>query len=136
MQEDAMERHYFSGTEALMRDFRTLQVWQKAHQMTLTVYKATAHFPREEAYGLVSQIRRAAVSIPMNIAEGCGRDGDAELARFMQIAMGSASELEYGIVLAHDLGLLSQDEHGQLSEASVEIKRMLASLIRKLRADS
>jgi four helix bundle protein len=78
-----------------MKDFRTLTVWQKAHQLTLAVYKATRGFPKEEMYGLTSQVRRASSSIPANIAEGCGRDGDAELARFFQIAMGSASELEY-----------------------------------------
>jgi len=119
-----------------MRDFRKLQVWEKAHQMALAVYKATAHFPRTEIYGLVSQIRRAAVSIPTNIAEGCGRDGEAELGRFMQIAMGSASELEYELVLAHELGYISHDERAQLSHDIEEIKRMLTAFFRKLTADS
>jgi four helix bundle protein len=118
-----------------MRDFRKLQVWQKAHQLTLAVYKVTAHFPRTEMYGMVSQMRRAAVSIPTNIAEGCGREGEAELGRFMQIAMGSASELEYQVLLAKDLGLLGHNEHEQLSEGTSEIKRMLTSFFRKLTAD-
>jgi hypothetical protein len=78
-----------------VKGFRDLKVWEKAHQLTLQVYKATASFPKEEMFGLTSQIRRAAASIPANIAEGCGRSGDAELGRFLQIAMGSASELEY-----------------------------------------
>jgi four helix bundle protein len=89
-----------------MRDFRELKVWHKSHQLTLDIYTATRGFPREEVYGLTSQFRRSSASIPANIAEGCGRTGDAELARFMLIAMGSASELEYHLLLAHDLGFL------------------------------
>ena len=89
-----------------MKDFRNLKVWEKSHQLALAVYKATSTFPRHELYGLTSQIRRACASIPANIAEGCGRSGDAELARFLQIAMGSASELEYHLLLARDLGFL------------------------------
>ncbi len=88
-----------------MRDFRQLMVWEKSHQLTLEIYQATGAFPREELYGLTSQIRRAAASIPANIAEGCGKDTETELARYMQISMGSASELEYHLLLAHDLGL-------------------------------
>jgi four helix bundle protein len=136
MPEDAMERHYFFARGCRTRDFRKLQVWQKAHQLALAVYKVTAHFPRTETYGLVSQMRRAAVSIPTNIAEGCGREGEAELRRFMQIAMGSASELEYEVLLAQDLGLLEHDEHDQLHEGASEIKRILTSFVRKLNADS
>lgn len=89
-----------------MRDFRQLQVWDKAHQLTLLIYEATLKFPREELYGLTSQIRRAAVAIPANIAEGCGKDTELELARYMQISMGSASELEYHLLLARDLRYL------------------------------
>lgn len=81
-----------------MRDFRELKVWQKSHQLTLAIYKATVKFPKDEMYGLTSQIRRASASIAANIAEGCGRNGEAELGRFLQIAMGSASELEYQVV--------------------------------------
>ena len=86
-----------------MKDFRQLKVWERAHQLTLAVYRATTTFPRDETYGLSSQIRRAASSIPSNIAEGCGRDGDAELSRFCQMARGSASELEYQLLLARVL---------------------------------
>ena len=92
-----------------MKDFRKLEVWEKAHALTLSVYHAADPFPREELYGLTSQIRRAAVSIPTNIAEGCGRGSEAELARFLQIAMGSASEVEYELLLARDLGFLKLD---------------------------
>ena len=88
-----------------MKDFRELQVWRKAHELTLAVYQITASFPREELYGLTAQLRRAGSSIAANLAEGCGRNGDAELARFCSIAMGSASELEYHLLLARDLKL-------------------------------
>ena len=94
-----------------MRDFKNLKVWQKSHSLTLTVYKSTAAFPKEEVYGLTSQIRRACSSIPANIAEGCGRASEAELSRFLQIAMGSASELEYHLLLTHDLGFLKDDAY-------------------------
>ena len=88
-----------------MQSFRNLQVWQKSHRLTLDVYAASKVFPRDEIFGLTSQMRRASASIGMNIAEGCCRKGDAEMARFLQIAMGSASELEYQFLLAHDLGI-------------------------------
>ena len=103
--------------------------------MTLLVYKATASFPREEMFGLTSQIRRSCSSIPANIAEGCGRKGDSEMARFLQIAMGSASELEYHLLLVHDLGLLKAHAFRDLSKEVVEVKRMLSAFIKKLKAD-
>ena len=118
-----------------VKDFRDVKVWQKSHQLTLAVYRATATFPKDELYGLRSQMRRCCVSIPANIAEGCGRDGDKELARFLQLAMGSASELEYHVLLAHDLHLLNVGDHESLTREVTEVKRMLASFIRKLRAD-
>lgn len=118
-----------------MKDFRKLQVWAKAHQLTLTIYQVTASFPRDETYGLASQIRRAASSIPSNIAEGCGREGDAELSRFCTIARGSASELEYQILLARDLKLIQPHDYEQLAERTTEIKRMLTVLVQKLTAD-
>lgn len=118
-----------------MKDFRNIKVWEKAHRLVVAVYDATARFPKEEIYGLTSQIRRAAGSIPANIAEGCGRDGDAELARFCQIAMGSASELEYHLLLARDLKYLNDSAHKEIDKALIEVKRMLASFIQKLRAD-
>ncbi|HOU15043.1 MAG TPA: four helix bundle protein [Anaerolineae bacterium] len=119
-----------------MRDFRTLQVWEKAHRLTLAVYKATVTFPQTELYGLTSQIRRASASIPANIAEGCGRDTETELARFMHIAAGSASELEYHLLLAHDLGFLPSAAYTDLHTNVTEIKRMLTAFTQKLKARS
>ena len=119
-----------------MRDFKTLKVWEKAHNLTVKMYGATATFPKEEQYGLTSQIRRACSSIPANIAEGCGRRGNVELAHFMHIGMGSASELEYHLMLAHDLGFLDDSNYIQLSDEVREVKRMLTSLIQKLKAVS
>jgi four helix bundle protein len=118
-----------------MKDFRKLKVWERAHELVLALYQTTASFPRDETYGLTAQIRRSASSIPSNIAEGCGRDGDAELARFCLIARGSASELEYQILLAHDLKLIPSGRYEELSQAIIEIKRMLTVLVQKLTAD-
>jgi four helix bundle protein len=118
-----------------MQDFKVLKVWEKSHQLALTVYKATARFPKEELYGLTSQIRRASASIPANIAEGCGREGKAELARFLLVSMGSASEVEYHFLLAHDLGFLNEQDYRLLSGNVTEIKRMPSSFIRKLRSE-
>ncbi|PYS04261.1 MAG: diversity-generating retroelement protein bAvd family protein [Acidobacteria bacterium] len=118
-----------------MKDFRNLNVWIKAHELVSAVYSVTASFPRDETYGLGSQIRRAASSIPANIAEGCGRQGDAELARFCIIARGSASELEYQLLLARDLKLIQPADYEQLSLQTVELKRMLTVLVQKLTAD-
>ena len=119
-----------------MKDFRKLKVWQKSHQLALDLYQVTASFPRTESYGLTAQIRRAAASIPSNLAEGCGRRGDAELARFCDIAGGSASELEYQLLLARDLKLIQPDVYEQLVKQTTEIKRMLTVFVRKLKAES
>ena len=119
-----------------MKDFRKLTVWGKAHSLVIEIYKVTASFPKSETFGLTSQIRRATASIPANIAEGCGRDGEADLARFLQIALDSASELEYHILLAHDLNLINDASYDNLNSRVIEVKRMLASLIQKLRADN
>lgn len=119
-----------------MRDFRKLTVWQKAHELVIQVYRATAGFPKEEIYGLTSQMRRCGASIPANIAEGCGRHGDAEFRRFLQIAAGSASELEYHLLLANELEYLKVDKYRTLDTQVIEIKRMISSLIQKLTADS
>jgi four helix bundle protein len=118
-----------------MRDFREFKVWHKAHNLTLDIYRSTTTFPREELYGLTSQLRRASSSIPANIAEGCGRGGNAELARFLQIGMGSASELEYHILLARDLTYLPELIYDPLQDRVVEVKRMLTSLLTKVRAN-
>lgn len=119
-----------------MKDFRQLKVWEKAHQLTLELYQMTANFPRHETYGLTNQIRRASSSICANLAEGCGRNGDAELARFCFIARGSASELEYHLLLARDLHLLQTSDHDKLTLKTIEVKRMLTALIQKLSAES
>lgn len=119
-----------------MRDFRQLKVWENAHVLALAVYNATSTFPKTEAFGLTSQLRRAAVSIPANIAEGCGRSGEPELARFLRIALGSASELEYHLILSADLNYLNKSDSQVLSEQVTAIKRMLTSLIQKLTAES
>jgi four helix bundle protein len=119
-----------------MRDFRTLLAWQRSHAFALGVYKLTASFPREEMYGLTSQIRRSATSVPANIAEGCGSDGGLDLARFLQIAMRSASELQYQLILARDLQYVRHDAHAELERELIEVRRMLNALIRKVRSDA
>ena len=103
--------------------------------LTLDIYKLTASFPHEERYGLTSQMRRSAVSVPSNIAEGCGRGSDADFARFLQIAMGSASELEYQVLLAHDLRFLKEADYSQCTSQVQEVKRMLSAFLKKLTAD-
>jgi len=119
-----------------MQDFRKLNVWAKAHRLTLDIYKATKSFPRQEMYGLPSQMRRAAVSIGCNIAEGSCRKGDADFGRFLQMAAGSASEVQYQLLLARDLELLKNADYASLSDETIEVKRMLALLLQRLRADS
>ena len=118
-----------------MKDFRNLQVWQKAHSLTLSSYRATDTFPKAETYGLTIQIRRCAASIAANIAEGCGKRGNGEFQRFLNIACGSASELEYHFLLARDLALLNDLEYQKLHTGVVEVKRMLASLAAKVDAE-
>ena len=116
-----------------MKDFRSLNVWHKAHELTLEIYKATKRFPKEELYGLTSQIRRASSSIPANIAEGCGKSSNPDFARFLQIAFGSANEVEYHLLLAKDLEILDGETYSRLESKLIEVKRMLASLIGKVR---
>lgn len=108
-----------------MRDFRKIRVWQKAHTMTLKIYKITATFPKDERFGLISQIRRAMASIPTNIAEGAGRETQKDFARFIHIATGSTSEVEYLLLLSHELGYLSEEEYPLLDKNILEVKRML-----------
>jgi four helix bundle protein len=116
-----------------MKDFRNLQVWEKSHKLTLLIYKTVSLFPSDEKYGLISQIKRASASIPTNIAEGCGRESDKDFARFLQIAMGSASEVEYLVILSKDLNYLDTETSNLLIESTQEIKKMLASLLKTLR---
>lgn len=118
-----------------MRDFRELKVWEKAHRLTLAVYRATEHFPAEERFGLTGQLRRSAVSVASNIAEGCGREGERELAQFLNIAAGSASELEYQLLLARELEHLSVSRHRELDTQVNEVKRMLNGFILQLTAN-
>src|SRR6266567_2594958 len=106
-----------------MQNFRELVVWQKAHELTLAVYRATREFPREELYGLVTQVRRAAASIAANIAEGRCRGSDPDFARFLNMAMGSAAETEYHLLLSRDLGFLKSQIYEQLDVQVTEVKR-------------
>ena len=112
-----------------MKNYKELTVWRKAHEMTLDVYGATRAFPKEELYGLTSQLRRSAASIGANIAEGSGRRSNNEICRFLQIARGSASETEYHILLARDLNLLREEDFQRLSRQADEVQRMLTALI-------
>ena len=118
-----------------MKDFRSLKVWGMAHGLALAIYKATEQFPKQELYSLTNQIQRAAVSVPANIAEGCGKDSDRELKRYFSIAMGSASELEYLLLLAHDLGYLQTDIYQPIQNDLVETRKMLNAFIQTLKAN-
>lgn len=118
-----------------MQDFRKSMVWQKAHRLVLQAYRVSEQFPARELYGVTSQLRRACVSIPTNIAEGCGRRGDRDFARFLQIAMGSASEAEYLLLLARDLRFFATAHHQPLESQLIEVKKMLTSMLVRLRAD-
>ncbi len=118
----------------MVRDFRKVRVWDKAHAFTLDIYRMTVGFPDYEKYGLVSQIRRACSSIPTNIAEGCGQGTDKELARFIDIATGSASEVEYQLQLARDLEYIGEEPHTNLTSKVTEIRRMLVAFNKAIRA--
>ena len=118
-----------------MRNFRQLKVWAKAHELTLAVYAATKRFPREERYALTSQIRRAASSVAANIVEGEGRRSDGDLHRFVQIARGSAAELEYHLLLARDLHYLPVEEHQKLEATLDEVQRMLTGFAQAIKPD-
>ncbi|EGV33852.1 S23 ribosomal protein [Thiorhodococcus drewsii AZ1] len=115
-----------------MRDYRKLGVWEKSHVLALDIYKATGGFPDAERFGLLAQMRRCAVSVPSNIAEGCGRGTDADFARFVRIAAGSANELEYQCLLSRDLSYLSEDQADALMARCSEVRRMLSGLLSKL----
>ncbi|MEZ4672031.1 MAG: four helix bundle protein [Anaerolineae bacterium] len=115
-----------------MSDYRKLGVWQKACDLAVDVYKATGNFPKEEMFGQISQIRRAATSVPANIAEGAGRGSRADYVRFLYIAMGSINELETHLVIAQRLGYLSPEPHQQLEGQITEVRRMLSGLINSM----
>lgn len=112
-----------------MRNYRDLQVWSKAHNLTLDLYRISRDFPRDEIYGVTSQLRRAATSIGANLAEGCGRRTSSELARFVRIAMGSASELDYHLLLCRDLGFLKDDDFEHTANHLTEVRKMLTSFL-------
>ena len=118
-----------------MKNFRDLQVWHKAHSLTLASCRITNTFPKQEMYGLTSQIRRSAASVAANIAEGCGKRGNREFYRLLNMALGSASELEYHFLLAHDLNFVSEESYKRLDHSVVGINRMLASLVVRVQAD-
>lgn len=115
-----------------MKDFKDLEIWKRSHKLTVDIYCATQKFPKEEIYGLTSQIRRAVSSIPTNIAEGCGRRTNAELANFLNIASGSASEVEYELLLAKDINYLTDIQYQQFAKEVREIRSMLAAYMRTL----
>ena len=119
-----------------MQNFKDLKVWEKAHQTTLDIYKASSKFPKEEMYSLTNQLRPAVSSIPANIAEGCGKKTQLDFANFLNISLGSANETEYFLILSKDLNYLSEQEFSLLSTQVNEIKGMLISLIAKVRAKS
>ncbi len=119
-----------------MQDYRQLRVWQRAHRLVLDVYRATATFPAEEKYGLTSQLRRSAVSVPSNIAEGCGRSSNADFARFLHIPTGSVLEADYQLLLARDLGYLHAAEHEPLAAEATAVRRMLLTLQKRVTQNS
>lgn len=116
-----------------MQNYKELKVWEKAHQLTLKVYRASKLFPKEELYSLTNQLRRASSSVPANIAEGCGKNTQPDFANFLNIALGSANEAEYFLLLSKDLGYLPESDYTSLSDNINEIKAMLISLIQKVR---
>ncbi|MCK7589592.1 four helix bundle protein [Subsaxibacter sp. CAU 1640] len=115
-----------------MIDYRKYKVWQKAHLLVLELYSLTENFPKKEQFNLISQINRSVISIPTNIAEGCGRETQKELIRFLYIASGSAHEMEYLILVSKDLKYIDEFKYEKLSSQIIEIKKMLASLIKKI----
>ena len=118
-----------------MRDFKKLEVWKKSHELTLAIYQLTASFPGDERYGLTSQLQRAAASIGANLAEGCGRETGADYRRFVQMASGSACEIEYHLLLARDLSLIAPNSYERLNGDINEIKRMLCGLSQYLKTN-
>ena len=115
-----------------MRNFQELLIWQKSHQLTLKIYTISRSFPKEEVYGLISQMRRSSSSIPTNIAEGCGRNSNPEMQRFLVYSAGSSSELEYQLILSRDLEYIPVDTYKELSASVIEIRKMIHSFILNL----
>ncbi len=115
-----------------MRNFQELSIWQKSHLLTLKIYSSTHNFPKDEMFGIISQMRRSSSSVPTNIAEGCGRNSNAEMKRFLIIATGSLSELEYQLILSKDLLYLSETSSKDLQNELIEIRKMIYSFIKNL----
>jgi len=122
----------FKDSSEMLKNYKELKVWKKSYELCLEVYRITAKFPKEERYGLTSQIRRSVVSIPSNIAEGYGRKTTSDYVRMLYISYGSVCELEPQILLAGDLDLIENDELGTIKEDIAEIERMLKALIKSL----
>ena len=119
-----------------MRDFRKLEIWKRSHKAALLLYKVTQEFPTEEKYGLTNQIRRAGVSLPSNIAEGCGHESKKEFARYLQLAAASTSELQYQLILVHELFYLQEDQYEELANIIEELKKMIFVCTKRIRAGS
>ena len=119
-----------------MRDFHKLIIWQRSHQLTLAVYRISKSFPKEEIFGLTSQMRRAVSSIPTNIAEGCGRASNKDFAHFIQIAIGSATEVEYQLLLAHDINYINDDDYQALTDETVVVRKMIIKYQSELKSSS
>ena len=119
-----------------MRDFHKLMIWQRSHRLTLEIYKISKTFPKSEIFGLTSQIRRAVSSIPTNIAEGCGRNSSKEFAHFLQIAIGSATEVEYQLLLAHDINYINDDDYQVLTNETVAVRKMIIKYQSELKSSS
>ncbi len=116
----------------MLKNYKELKVWQKSYQLCLEIYRITVKFPKEEKYGLTSQIRRSAVSIPSNIAEGYGRKTTLDYTSMLYISYGSVCELETQVLLAGDLDLIEKGELSTLNKDIAEIERMLKALIKSL----
>jgi four helix bundle protein len=116
-----------------MQDFRRLKVWEKAHHLNLRIADLVDKYPRSELFVLTFQMRKSASSVPTNVAEGCGQGSDAGFARYLQIAMGSACELEYQLIFSRDRRYVTAEVHAELEADLLEVKRMLAALLTRLR---
>jgi len=116
-----------------MQDFRNLKVWQKAHELTLLIYKTTADFPREELFGLRNSLRKTCVDVAAYIAEGCGKPTDAEFAKSLYAALGFATRLEYYALVAFELQMFTESNYSEVNDEIVEVKKMLHGMNQKLR---
>lgn len=114
-----------------MRDYRKLKVWEKGHELVKDIYRVSSQFPADEKYGITNQLRRAAVSVPTNIAEGCGQNSEAQLCRFLSIASGSLSECDYLLFLSSELGMISEPDYSNLSSNVISLSKMLRTFMER-----